>query len=303
MELAGLGELVQSTVTTMSAQPATKAADHDCSRNVTTGRKSSGDPTTGTAVVHLPAIGPSFSASTATGGPLRTVFGLAAAGKFPPYRVGDVIVAPEVRLEGHESVILGDWLVDSASPQGVLGLDLLARYALLFDEAAGLLHFYAADAELNYPEDWGEIRLIPDDFGIAAGSLYTLVAYVERVRIPFMLDLGASGTIINRPAVERIASSYFRLNFGLHPTRLRDRITDALGKTEASRAYSVQRLRAGDVVWRSVVLYGHDGSIFEEIGAGDEAFGLFGSDMFRDRSFMIDFPRSRILVSKPSRTD
>lgn len=236
-----------------------------------------------------------------SGGSPRTVLGLAAAGSFPPYRVGEIAIAEGVRLRDHECVVLDDWTVERASPQGVIGLDLLRRFTLVFDAGTKELSFYAAGADAGIPKNWREIKLEPRDFGVASGELYTLNAHLGRAAIPFLLDLGASGTIINHPAVRKYSNQYRTIEYGLYPTRARERIIDALGKTDTVQAYKVRRIKAGDAVWRNAVVYAHPAYIFDDLGVVNQPFGLFGSDMLAGHSFLIDFSGRRMLVGPAPR--
>lgn len=232
-----------------------------------------------------------------TGGPPRTVFGLSAGREFPPYMAGDIVLSEAIRLEDHETVVLGDWVVDHDSPQGVLGLDLLARYTLYFDAEAGLAHFYPPDAEIDYPRDWRGVELVSRKFQMAARPLYFLEAVIAGVTTEFLLDLGASGTVVNSYAYRRMIQRRWPvINLDAAATRMDGAVIDAFDEEGEAFAVRARGFRAGRARWSTVILIVHDAPIFEEMGVQGQPFGLFGADMVARRGFAIDFRRGRMMV-------
>ncbi|GAB4529078.1 MAG: hypothetical protein Kow00133_17930 [Amphiplicatus sp.] len=237
-----------------------------------------------------------------TGGPPRTVFGLSQGRAFPPYFVGDIVLSEAIRLDDHETVVLGDWVVDRVSPQGVLGLDLLARYTLYFDAAAGLVHFYPPDANIDYPGDWRGVELSGQTFRQTPRPLYFLDAVIANVKTRFLLDLGASGTLINGYAYRRMIQRRWPvINLGAQAARTRSQVIDAFDEEESAFAVRAYGFRAGRARWSNVILIVHDAPIFAEMGVQSEPFGLFGADMVADRGFAIDFRRGRMMVGPKPR--
>lgn len=245
-----------------------------------------------------------------SGNPPQTVLGLTTQGAFPTYVIGEMALG-EARLENLSSVILPDWSVEQ-KPQGIIGLDFLTRYILVFNAdgagASGRLDIYDPQAGPN-PADmrgWKRIRLEQRDFGVdVEHDLFTAVGRVNvnPKRIRFMIDLGASGTVINWASVREEAGGGLRLNQAL-PSRLRrSRITGALDQ-DASRAQAVivSKLRIGRQNWRRQVVTLHDAPIFTELGMQDTPFGLFGADLVRDRSFMLNLPGNEIRLGEAPRS-
>ncbi|MEQ8935901.1 MAG: hypothetical protein RIE56_08945, partial [Amphiplicatus sp.] len=74
------------------------------------------------------------------------------------------------------------------------------------------------------------------------------------------------------------------------------RVTDALDKTVQIQTVRMTRVRAGEMAWGGVIMVVHDAQIFADLGVAEEPFGLFGADMLRDRSFVLDFPGRRLFV-------
>lgn len=229
-----------------------------------------------------------------TGGAPQTVLGLASQGAFPTYAVGDVAIGP-ARLTGLVTVILGDWTYRERSPQGVLGLDFIERFDLVFDARAGELRLYAAgEAPAAETANWKSARLEADDFGLDAGRLYTVSGRLEGRRLNFLVDLGASGTIINNRAFNAVMSQRTRVRMA--PSALGSRLTDALDETESIRMLRVGRFQVGGARWSDKVIFVHDAAIFGELGRQRDPFGLFGADMLYGRSFALKFAEGRLFI-------
>ncbi len=232
-----------------------------------------------------------------TGGPPQTVLGMAAQGAFPPYLVGEITLG-ESGIGGLITVILPDWSVEQ-KPAGILGLDFLRKYICVFDAETGELRLYDhADPPKEDTKNWKYAALKADNFGLETNYLYTLEAKVNSRRVTFLLDLGASGTVINRSAVGSIMRTGYRVSIRPSGAEARNRITDALQKSEAATAMIVNRFQVGRNYWYRQRLLIHDAPIFRELGVHTKPFGLFGADLLRDRSFMLDFDGGELRIGK-----
>ena len=232
-----------------------------------------------------------------TGGELQTVLGLAAQGAFPPYLVGEVSLGSQ-SIDGLITVILPDWQVEE-KPAGILGLDFLRKYICVFDAENMELRLYDhADPPTDETRRWKYAQLKADNFGLETNYLYTLQAKVNSRKVTFMLDLGASGTVINRNAVGSIVRTGYRVSIRPTGGDALDRITDALEKSEAATTMLVQRFQVGRNYWYRQKLLIHNAPIFRELGVHTQPFGLFGADLLRDRSFMLDFAGEEMRIGK-----
>lgn len=247
-----------------------------------------------------------------SGNPPQTVFGLASQGAFPTFDIGDLQVGEApiggARLSELTSVVLPDWTVEK-KPQGILGLDFLTRYIFVFNAApnqnAGRLDIYDPQDGPNMRDmrGWKTIRLEQRNFGIDVDhDLYTAQGLLNsRFKVRFMVDLGASGTVVNWATITN--EEGFRINLAATANRLRNRITGALDQDPTvARAVRVSRLKVGRQVWRRRVLTLHDAPIFEELGMKNTPFGLFGADLVRDRSFMLNLPGEEIRIGQAPRS-
>lgn len=235
-----------------------------------------------------------------TGGPPQTVLGMAAQGTFSPYLVGEITLG-EAGIGGLITVILPDWSVEQ-KPAGILGLDFLRKYICVFDAETGELRFYDhADPPKEDTKSWRYAALKPDNFGLEINYLYTLEAKINSRRVTFILDLGASGTVINRSAVGSIARTGYRVSIRPSGAEARNRITDALEKSEAATVMVASRFQVGRNYWYRQRLLIHNAPIFRELGVHTKPFGLFGADLLRDRSFMLNFEGGELRIGKKPR--
>ncbi len=231
----------------------------------------------------------------ATGGAPQTVLGLASQGAFPPHLVGELDVGG-ARLGGLITVILPDWEIEDR-PQGILGLDFLRQYICVFDAKAGELRFYANnDPPTEEVRRWKRAALKADNFGLEINYLYTVEARVNSRRVTFLLDLGASGTVINRSAVASVIKSGITVRVRPSGGDARDRITDALEKSEAATTIIVNRFQVGRNYWYRQKFLIHNAPIFRELGVHNKPFGLLGADLLHDRSFMLDFEGEELRI-------
>ena len=235
-----------------------------------------------------------------TGGPLQTVLGMSAQGSFSPYLVGEIKIG-EASIGGLITVILPDWNVEE-KPAGILGLDFLRQYICVFDAEKSELRFYdRADPPTEDVKRWKYAPLTADNFGLETNYLYTLEARINSRRVTFLLDLGASGTVINRPAVGSVVRTGFRVSIRPSGGDGLDRITDALQRSEAATSMLVNRFQVGRNYWYRQKLLIHNAPIFRDLGVHTKPFGLFGADLLRDRSFMIDFEGGELRIGKKPR--
>jgi len=232
-----------------------------------------------------------------SGDPPRTVLGLSSSHPHPTYSVGDIALGP-VTLKDATTVILADWTVGDRSPQGVIGLDLLKNYRVVFDAETRDIFLYAAEADLGPTfGNWRRAPLETAEFDREAGELFTITARLNRSSTRFLLDLGASGTVINRTAYNKATQNQTAIRIApLTSTTPIGRVTDALDTTVKAQTARMARVRAGEMTWGGVVMVVHNAQIFADLGVAEEPFGLFGADMLRDRSFMLDFPGRSLLV-------
>lgn len=230
-----------------------------------------------------------------SGGPDQTVIGLRSDGLFPTYDIGDLDVGGAA-LPDLVSVVLADWSVDRRAPRGVLGLDFLSRFYVVFDAGAGEARFYARADRPEPPESWKKIDLHASDFGLGAGLLYTVNGTINGRTFPFLLDLGAHGAMINHRAFNALTRDQLSITVTTFGGRQTGRITDALDQSASARGIIVERFRVGRHTWRRHPFIVYNAPIFIDLGAAGRNFGLFGADLVNDRSFSLDFEGKAMFI-------
>ncbi len=224
----------------------------------------------------------------------KRILGLIEANNLPPRYIGRIEAGGQA-LEDVTSVVIEDWLAPRVTPQGVLGLDFLSQYVIEIDPAASTLRLYQGGVpDVVNARKWTSARLNAVFFASSARPLYTLRARVRGKLYPFILDLGASGTLINFPALQDMLTTR-RVNVRSAGTTSRNpKVQDLFGNEQTSQLVRIQRIKVGRAVWRDHIVSVFNSEVFEELGVGEEPYGLFGADLIEDRGVVIDFPDRRI---------
>ena len=229
-----------------------------------------------------------------TGADKRTVFGLSASGEFDPHFLGSISIG-DARIDDLTSVILPDWSV-SERPQGILGLDFLSKYIVVFDADEETVSFYDPATPPAETRRWRRTKMTANNFGLEADPLYTVDARVGGRRIPFLLDLGASGTLVNFEALKWIIRAKERTALRRFTSAERVNVIDALQQSESAQAIRIRRFRFANTTWYDQVVGVQDAVIFDELGVQAEPFGLFGANLLEERNFALDFSGERFFL-------
>ncbi len=234
--------------------------------------------------------------------PPRRILGLNSQQETDVITIGDIAVGEE-RLANHVGVVLADWDAPRRTPQGIIGLDFLERYLVVFDRDARTISFYdpqgAPPAAL---ERWRQSELVRRVFVEGLGALYTTRATVNGKKVSFILDLGASGTLINFAALRQILSGV-RVN----PTgsaNTGSRLSDITGDETTARLVLAQTLRIGGMRWVRALLLVYNAEIFNELRIRSQPYGLLGADIMTQRSFAINFNDEKLYIKneRPRKT-
>lgn len=221
--------------------------------------------------------------------PIR-ILGLSSAERLPAFHLGEISVG-KTRLENHVGVILPDWEPPNTPPQGVLGLDILTRYTVMVDNEINEIRFYDPDGGVPNPRErgWARTKITPMQVADQATPLHRVDVNVRGLQIPCVVDLGASGTIFNEPAL-RAMTSGIRINgWGLRGSAQASRLNDVFDNSQQAKAVKISRLKIGKATWRYHTFLVYDAEIFRDFGASAKPFCLVGADLLRERSFVFDF--------------
>lgn len=227
----------------------------------------------------------------------RRVLGISGSAMLDTYRMGDISVG-EASLPDHVGVILQDWKAPRKSPAGIIGIDFLRRYAIVFNVREKTMVLYAHG---QIPKDridgWRPVRLRASTYAAASGALYSTRGLINRSSATFIIDLGSVTTMVNYRAAEAMFSSVVTGDFGEGFTT-GSRLKDVFDDREKVRTALLNRVQIGRKVWRSVPVWVHDAPIFDEIGVQPFAFGLLGADLLTAQDLALDFGEGRLYISR-----
>lgn len=232
--------------------------------------------------------------------PIR-ILGLTAAQRLPAFSVGDISIAGRT-LDDHVGVILPDWEPPRQTPQGVLGLDFLTQYTVLVDADARLIRLYDPALPPNERDrGWSHTSLTKDGFGQDSGFLYRIRTTMNGRRIPCIIDLGASGTLLNYSALRRLLSGFYVNQSRDTGFTTGSRLHDIFDNTEKARLARISRVGIAAARWRDQTFVVFDAPIFQELGVGRTPFCLVGSDLMLRNNFMFDFAREQLFIGPQAR--
>ncbi len=227
--------------------------------------------------------------------PIR-ILGLSGSEILPAVFIGDVSISGQ-RLEKHVGVVLPDWRDSRRTPGGVLGLDFLTRYTVFFDADKRMIRLYnRRDQIKDLPRGWSKTRMRAEGFGDGAGTLYRINVNVQRRRIPCIIDLGASGTLINNRALRRLLGGVVINGSRATGFSTGSRLTDIFDRVGVAKRVRIATIKIAKARWSKRVLIVFDAPIFEELGIHEKPYCLVGADLMTERSFIFDFAREQLYM-------
>ncbi len=227
----------------------------------------------------------------------RRIVGLSSAAWLPA-KSAPALEIGALRFANHPVVVIDDWAPDRPTPQGVIGLDILEDYLVVFDTARAMMRLYPADAANNALGGWSAAPMRPVMFGALSRPLYIVDATIKGARIPMLIDLGAADPVINYAALAKIMKNQYdpRRQFSGRATRFGPRFADLFDNREEAKLVRMSRLSIGDVIWRDPTLVVFDALVFEELDAIGSPYGLIGAKLLLTRSFALDFHNAQFLM-------
>jgi len=232
-----------------------------------------------------------------TGGPPRRVLGIGGSALLDTYRIGDIAVGA-ASLDDHIGVIIPDWAAPRRSPAGVIGLDFLRRYAVIFNIRSRTITLYPhGEIPKDRIDGWRSIKLRANTYAAASGALYSTKGLINRSPTTFLIDIGSGTTLINYRAAEAMFSSVVSRDLGEGFTT-GSRLKDIFDDRTRVRTALINRIQVGRVSWRRVGVIVHDAPIFDEIGVQRLPFALLGADLIMGGDFALDFGELRLYLAK-----
>lgn len=168
---------------------------------------------------------------------------------------------------------------------GLLGADVLRRHVVIFDGPNRAMLLYPARFDpRGLAGEWSAVPARQRDNGVLI-----VAVRIGDATIPALVDTGAVHDFVNRPAAELL---------GLAPTAAPEPIGGASGHIQAMIPVALPPFAIGEARFASSRAGIVDLAIFETLGLADGPAMILGAETLASRRFVIDYPRSRILIER-----
>jgi len=216
------------------------------------------------------------------------VHGMIGIGEFPITTIGHLQVGGESWRDARVASLLVDDEV-SAEIDGILGVDFLGKYAVSVSARDQVVRLYppAVVAEKAY-RSWDSVPMRQLDIGRGDASAYTINLHINGIDVPALLDLGSGANLMNWHAAHAIRVRPKKGN--------RRKLYGIVDDVSIIANLDVQELKIGPIRWRHRNFLISDFEIFKVLDLEHQPVAIVGPELFRNRDFIIDFVRSRLLI-------
>lgn len=225
------------------------------------------------------------------------VLSISGARVFEPHEIGDLFAGALIAKD-HVGVVLPDWEAPRETPAGIIGLDILEKFAIAFNVKERTLSLYEPGG--LPPELTARMRktaMRRTRFEGGGATLFTVRGRVNGEPIEFIVDLGIATTLINFAAGEAMFANTLIVTAGRTATtgtRLED-VFDDRTKVNAGR---MRLITVGRQRWPRRIVWIYDAPLFDELGVQRLAYGLLGADLIAEKDFAIDFAGGRLYFGR-----
>jgi len=222
-----------------------------------------------------------------------TVYTLAGMTTAEPYLLTEFALSAE-RIRNLTAVVVPDPKRAGDEPDGVLGIDVLEKYLLVFDRPAGRFKLFARGEPVPEPyNSWRAIHIAPRRLPEISVDFWFFTAYFEQKISTAVLDLGAGLTIINWRLAHDLR--IWRYRFPSSSDEMRDVVG---GRSPVVRLQGVTVDVRGRR-WRSQTVLIADARLFDLLGMSGKAASVIGAGLLARDSFAVDFEGRRLLLAPP----
>ena len=217
------------------------------------------------------------------------VFGISGSDTFPLAKVAEIRVGGEVWRDARVA-LLPDNTPITTGVDGILGLDFLSRYAVLFSREDQVLLLYPRELvpERSYL-GWDNVELRELRVGDGTAAVFVLDMHIDTEHIPAVFDLGTTVSLMNTHGARA-------LDILVRRPRTMPDVHGVSGSSEVLAELRVWRLRINSSIWRHRVFLVGDFPVFHTLGLDRQPAAIAGADLFGERDFIVDFTRRRLLV-------
>lgn len=182
----------------------------------------------------------------------------------------------------------------SAGLDGVLGVDVLARYFVVLDRGAMRLKLLQpGEASAEAYRHWSEARLTSRPLKKFPIRFWYLSTRFEDRSLTSLFDLGAGMTLMNWPAAEQ---------FGVHKRNFTrngpppEELQDVLGKRSPALRVQDVKVRLPGKTWDKQLVIVADAPVFDYFDLDEQPAAIVGPALLRDTSLAIDFAGQRLYI-------
>ena len=219
------------------------------------------------------------------------VHGMIGSGHFPLTTVTELKVGKESWRNARLASLPGNSSVPTEI-DGILGVDFLSRYAVGVSAEERVVRLYPPELVSNRSySGWHSIPMRKLQVGDGTAFAYSINLEINKIPIPAILDLGAGFNLMNWRAAGAIR---------VKPKGAMSRkvIYGAVEDARIVAELDVEKLRVASLHWRHRTFFISKFSIFEVLELENKPAAIVGPAFFKDRDFVIDFVRNRLLISK-----
>ena len=222
---------------------------------------------------------------------LINVYSISTESSSPPF------VLNEVKFSGttisNLTVVVIDDPADyrGLAPDGIIGIDILEHYAVVFEASRSRLKLFSRSDGLQEPySGWRHTPMTPRALRGADANFWFVDADYNGRRATTLFDLGLGTSLVTWSLAEAIVPS------DKMPRRQDDRVRDAFGKgLPAFRIEDVTIGVAGHFWLYNSVLVA-DAPVFQRLNVGTPSIGVIGAGILAQNSFALDFENARLYI-------
>jgi len=186
---------------------------------------------------------------------------------------------------------------DGRNIDGIIGMDILANYHLYIDgERQQLSLLPLSLGPVIIPNDWRVIGLTANPFLEEDRLLHFMQIRVANIATQALFDTGSEFSLLNWNTAR--ISELRRLRKKL---RADWELAGAVGTFDPVSKINVKRFRAGQFTWNEHNFIVLDFKTLNVLGIGDQPFIIAGADIFKGKTYLIDFEKNEIRI-QPDRS-
>lgn len=219
------------------------------------------------------------------------VYGINDVADAVPVKPAELRVAGETIAGLTLAVLPNGW---SDGPDGVLGVDVLARYFVVLDREKLLLKLLPpGEVSARDFRRWTQAELLQRPFKKFAIEFWYLRTRFNGQSLTALFDMGAGITIMNWQAAERLGVRKAQFtHYGPPPEILQD----VLGKNAPAIRVDDVSISISGKEWRKQTAIIADAPVFDYFDLEEAPAVIVGPGLLRDTSLAIDFAGRRLYV-------